>query len=562
MENKDESQPQDPTQPAPASAQPASPPSTAPRDAIIYLPGLGQGPDQSIDAVARRVAGALDRTAVLGKAQYLLKEGKDEDYRGFKTRLVTVLRKGDQEKPVVDIYGLDYKASLLSAIQEKRPISHLISTALVFFSNTGKLWITLRKHSKSSTEKWQVRIVWLLYAILFLYLVVLLAAAVTSLEQVVDGADSDSTPDAQTQTSSINPPGPAAAAPLPLPDAATASLQQETPDTTATDSTAADTTATESATADSLQESETETDSLVNTRDAQTDSTAQQIVKKVQRWMLDMLGALPEWLHLFVIWLTAIGLLTKFDVKAWIEQTGIEVVAADKYLSVDERRGSLQGQFAALLNHLAEKDDVKYDTIHVIGYSFGSIVALDALFPHNKPGPRFDRIDTLVTIGCPFDFIRTYWPDYFKGRKRREGTPRRWINIYARADVLGSNFRDEQTHSLMNIFGGGQSKSVDEQSLLRGIEMVYEESANKNVVDAPSDDTSVKDAASDNKLYPDDNLLYGKDKSLEEYRRIERLLLIGFQKHQAYWEGEEGQDVNSYDLVIERLFDEDHPARA
>lgn len=49
----------------------------------------------------------------------------------------------------------------------------------------------------------------------------------------------------------------------------------------------------------------------------------------------------------------------------------------------------------------------------------------------------------LVTIGCPFDIVRTFWPRYFKDRERLEGTPKQWINIYSPIDVLGSNFRDD-----------------------------------------------------------------------------------------------------------------------
>ena len=57
-------------------------------------------------------------------------------------------------------------------------------------------------------------------------------------------------------------------------------------------------------------------------------------------------------------------------------------------------------------------------------------------------------LNTLVTIGCPFDLIRTYFQSYFTQRTAIAGdstsvVPVRWINIYSPLDVFGSNFRDD-----------------------------------------------------------------------------------------------------------------------
>jgi hypothetical protein len=95
------------------------------------------------------------------------------------------------------------------------------------------------------------------------------------------------------------------------------------------------------------------------------------------------------------------------------------------------------------LEYFAEHDTLRYDRVDIVAYSFGSVVAIDALYPlADIPGPRFEQIDTLVTIGCPFDIIRTYWPEYFDRRWHRVGVPRRWLNIYSPIDVFGSNFLD------------------------------------------------------------------------------------------------------------------------
>lgn len=81
--------------------------------------------------------------------------------------------------------------------------------------------------------------------------------------------------------------------------------------------------------------------------------------------------------------------------------------------------------------------------IHVLGYSYGSLVLLDALLP---PEPRTEdrlpgAVTSLVTIGCPADAVRLFYPDHFAGRVARvPALP--WTNVYIAADVFGSNFRD------------------------------------------------------------------------------------------------------------------------
>lgn len=114
------------------------------------------------------------------------------------------------------------------------------------------------------------------------------------------------------------------------------------------------------------------------------------------------------------------------------------------YLDRGEDNGSqLRGQLAALLEHLAELKD-PHATIDVVAYSFGSIVAIDALFPYvQEPPPRLATINRFITIACPFDFVRSYWPGYFKKRFSRTGAPKEWVNFYAPSDVLASNCRDD-----------------------------------------------------------------------------------------------------------------------
>jgi pimeloyl-ACP methyl ester carboxylesterase len=180
------------------------------------------------------------------------------------------------------------------------------------------------------------------------------------------------------------------------------------------------------------------------------------------------------------------------------------VTAASNYLTLDRGRRSVEDQFAALLNHIGQKTDVEYRQVHVIGYSFGSIIALDALFPYDQAAAVFRRIDTLVTVGCPFDFVRTYWPTYFQRRSQLPVVPRSWINIYAAADVLGSDFFDEPS-------GRGGSA----QRIPAGI--------------------AVGDAGTLRR--PDLNELYGRATTLDQYSFMDKLGFMGFAMHRQYWEG-------------------------
>jgi hypothetical protein len=88
--------------------------------------------------------------------------------------------------------------------------------------------------------------------------------------------------------------------------------------------------------------------------------------------------------------------------------------------------------------------------IHLIGYSFGSLVAIDLLFPKTDEAEVDERfpqsIASLTTIGCPVDFLRLYFPDYLDGRRTdMKGVD--WTNIFIPADVFGSNFTDTDDFS-------------------------------------------------------------------------------------------------------------------
>ena len=84
-----------------------------------------------------------------------------------------------------------------------------------------------------------------------------------------------------------------------------------------------------------------------------------------------------------------------------------------------------------------------YDKIHLVSYSFGSVVALDTLFPQDGISVRrLEKIDSLVTIGCPFNMVESYWEGYFKRRPKPPQIPATWLNVSSPFAALGSDFKD------------------------------------------------------------------------------------------------------------------------
>lgn len=214
-----------------------------------------------------------------------------------------------------------------------------------------------------------------------------------------------------------------------------------------------------------------------------------------------------------VLFASAAGFFTRASLKDFLSETAAHAVPALNYLDFDERKGAVMGQLNDLLDHL-EQSARPYANVHVIAYSFGSIVALDALFPAQVPSPRLERVKTLTTIGSPFDFMRTYWPGYFTGRYVVPGAPSRWLNIYSTMDILGSDFRD-----------------TDGGDVLHGVR-----------------------TADDQERKPDENKRYGRDRRLSLAHPIDYLGLVGFRAHCTYWDKTETYGLDCFDIVVPQLY--------
>lgn len=126
-------------------------------------------------------------------------------------------------------------------------------------------------------------------------------------------------------------------------------------------------------------------------------------------------------------------------VRRRIEVMGGALFAADGYLRVASDRPAIVGGLVRLIEHVGEAG---YKEVTIVAYSFGSIVAIDALYPTTgEPVRSLDAVGTFVTIGSPFEFAQAVSPNWKEGRHARAGVPKAWVNVYSPIDLLGSDFR-------------------------------------------------------------------------------------------------------------------------
>jgi pimeloyl-ACP methyl ester carboxylesterase len=229
----------------------------------------------------------------------------------------------------------------------------------------------------------------------------------------------------------------------------------------------------------------------------------------------------PSWLKTSIVALTFTSLWSRMNLKATLATVAPALSCTANYLSAGRRRSEILGELTRLIDHLDEQTDTRYRHVHLLGYSFGSIVAIDALFPRELAvGRKMKRVDTLVTIGCPFDFVRTYWPKYFQARQAAADVPRRWLNVYCELDVLGSNFLDEDATT---------------QATERGIEIQNQ---------------------GQRRPREQDNLAFGpsaeEDRSLWEYAGF-----IGFRTHSVYWDRDSENALSCFEPIVQTLYAEE-----
>lgn len=233
--------------------------------------------------------------------------------------------------------------------------------------------------------------------------------------------------------------------------------------------------------------------------------------------LLRMLGSVVFTLYehsikIFVL-LTAIGVLTPNRQQLWQGLTHIseEMVALTNYITFGRRRAEITGTVENFLEKVMEAGNGAYDRYAIVSYSFGSIVALDTFFPTgNVRAARLNKVESLITIGSPHDFVLTFWPHYFKGRNPKQPRPAAWINVYSPIDLFASKF---ENHAAQD--------------------------AGKTVTKAQS---------------PTLELSYREGMTDEELGWVNWIFLVGLRVHSMYWSHTEDGERNCFDELMPHLF--------
>jgi len=223
----------------------------------------------------------------------------------------------------------------------------------------------------------------------------------------------------------------------------------------------------------------------------------------------------------------------KTSLKQWISSLSINLMgAADYQKNKYNSRSDVTGQVSSLLEHIRKNGE--HRKVHIFAYSFGSIIAIDALFPSGGgPNQEVRNIDALVTMGCPFDFTRITGSNYFEQRYAVAEVPRKWLNVYIPADLWATDFEDPQNQGKAPLIKRGEF-----QSEKRGIMLKTEL---KNIPE---------------KRAPDENIRIGADVKFRDYF-FGWFTLISLRLHASYWGDEKWHGQNSFDLLIPRILEGD-----
>lgn len=188
-----------------------------------------------------------------------------------------------------------------------------------------------------------------------------------------------------------------------------------------------------------------------------------------------------------------------------------------EYLSFGARGHVLEGQLIAILDHIQKKG---YQNIHIIAYSFGSVLALDNICPAGRmPAERMRSISTLATVGCPYDLIRVFWPEYFTERFVGSKAIENWINVYSPIDVLGSNFRGDSA-----------------------------------IADPEIKDAILSGNNKESLLLPRTSLAWATARPMKGLSWPEFFALVGLKAHNSYWEQKYESEYTAFSLIVSEIY--------
>jgi hypothetical protein len=487
-------------------------------DAMICVPGIGDSPGNRFMDVAERLATAMERSAATGRAVFSVAT-RDATTRYGKALRSVAIRRQDTPKAeprdVLHLYEYDYRPVLGNGLETKPPAVQATALAWTVAFSFPSILLAFRRRSKGWVQ--QVQVLWggLLFGGMVLYLALLLigtAAAVTG-----KGKEPPPAPRPAAQSTTTAP--------------GTTGVVQE--------ATARGASSTAGQGAPAARAGGAAPARSAAARWAGTAwSTVRGWPKTVWSWFTDGVA----WLAGLVIVIPLAGSFLRFNIREVLSKAGPAVSTATSYLAAGQRRGDIVGGLGEMLEYLEEEgaSGVDYGKVHVVAYSFGSVVAIDALFQREtEVSRRFHRIGTLITIGCPYDFVRTYWPKYFQDRYAAAAGERpRWLNVYSPLDVMGSNFIDEPTMQERKAY---RAATAEQREVMRkdwdtrygrGVELIA--------------GGVIRPAFEDNVPFGDGQ---GGSASFWDWFQF-----IGFRAHGVYWSRESKVALNCFGPVLTRMY--------
>lgn len=172
---------------------------------------------------------------------------------------------------------------------------------------------------------------------------------------------------------------------------------------------------------------------------------------------------IPDWLVDSAPWVTLTGGLVSAATIAKYRTTLLRgsrrLHQLIRYFQEEAERIRITRTLSSAVDKL--RDSGYTGRIHVLAYSFGSIVALDCFTTDGDDpdaGPLSQGVqhtDSISTIGCPLDLVSLYLPRRYDAvRPLRPDIP--WHNVFVASDIFASNFHAvDDTEQKPNVTLGG-----------------------------------------------------------------------------------------------------------
>lgn len=167
-----------------------------------------------------------------------------------------------------------------------------------------------------------------------------------------------------------------------------------------------------------------------------------------------------------IVLFTSLLVLIVPNANTIITDLATNFVCANDYLQHGSQKQLIQGNLEHLVDYITENE--KDCKIHIHSYSFGSILALDYIYPYGIKASQnaLQYCEAIITIGTSYEFVNSYYPIFYENRDTKPGDQLQWINVYSVADALGTNFRKDSI--------AGESELTLKGALNKPINVNYE----------------------------------------------------------------------------------------